>query len=129
MVPEPLQKIILEHCHDKPGAGHTGMNKTTERVKRYDIWYSMLDSCLVYVRSCSVCNRQEKPQKKPWTHHVLYHTGSPLERIYIDILGPLIETPRENQYVLVVVDQFSKRVECYAVSDQTDGRVARTLVS
>ena len=53
-----LQRIILEHCHDKHSAGHMGMNKTTERVKRYPIWYKMLDSCLVYVRSCSVCNRQ-----------------------------------------------------------------------
>ena len=27
-----------------------------------------------------------------------------LERIHIDIIGPLIETPRGNKYVLVVVD-------------------------
>ena len=49
--------------------------------------------------------------------------------IHIDILGHLIETPRGNQYLLVVVDQFSKWVECYALSDQTVERVARTLVS
>ena len=94
VTPEPLQRIILEYCHDKPGAGHMGMNKTTQRVKRYSIWYKMLDSCLVYVRSCSVCNRQKKPN----AHQVQYHAGSPLERIHIDILGPLIETPRGNQY-------------------------------
>ena len=41
------------------------------------------------------------------------------ERIHIDILGPLLETPRGNQYMLVVVDQFSKWVECYPLSDQT----------
>ena len=35
VAPEPLQKIVLEHCHNKPGSGHMGMNKTTERVKRY----------------------------------------------------------------------------------------------
>ena len=37
VAPEPLQKIILEHCHNNPGDGHMGMNKTTERVKRYAI--------------------------------------------------------------------------------------------
>ena len=96
MAPEPLQKIILEHWHDKPGAGHMGMNKTTERVKRYSILYKMLDRCLVYVRSCSVCNRQKKPQNKPKAHHVQYHTVSPPEKIHIDILGSLMETPRRN---------------------------------
>ena len=76
-----------------------------------------------------MCNRQKKPQKKPKAHQVQYHAGSPLERIHIDILGPLIETPRGNQYVLVVVDQFTKWVECYALANQTAERVARTLVS
>ena len=73
-----------------------GMNKTTQRVKRYAIWYKMLDSCLIYVRSCSVCTRQKKLQKKPKAHHVQYHAGSPIERIHIGILGSLIETPRGN---------------------------------
>ena len=31
--------------------------------------------------------------------------------------------------MLVVVDQFTKWVECYALADQTAERVARTLVS
>ena len=95
VAPEQLQNIILVHCHDKPGSGHMGMNKTTERVKRHAIWYTMLDSCLVYVRSCSVCNRQKRPK----AHQVQYHAGSPLERIHIDILWPFIETPRGNQCV------------------------------
>ena len=80
-----------------------GMNKTTKRIKRYAIWYNALDSCLVYVKSRSVCNHQKKPQKKPKAHQVLYHAGSLLESIHIYLLGPLIETPRGNQYVLVVV--------------------------
>ena len=57
-----LCRIVLEHCHDKPEAGHMGINKTTERVKRHAIWYKMLVSSLLYVRSCSVCNRQKKPK-------------------------------------------------------------------
>ena len=79
-------------------------------------------------RDCSVCNRQKKPQKKSKVHQVRNHTGSPLEQIHIDILGTLIETSRENQYVLVVVDQFFKWVECYDLSDQTATRDTRTLV-
>ena len=68
------------------------------------------DSWLVYVRSCSVCNRQKKYQKKPKAHQVRYHAVLPLERIHIDILGTLIKTPRVNQYVLVGVNQLSKWV-------------------
>ena len=84
------------------------MNKTTDQLKRYAIWYMMLDSCLVYVRSCSVCNRKKKSQGQPMAHQGRYHAGSLLERIYIYSIGPLIETPKINQSVLVVEDQFPK---------------------
>ena len=77
----------------------------------------MIDSCLIYAKSCQVCNRQKKSHKKPKVHHVSYHAGLPMERVHIDILGVLVEIPRGNQYVFVVVDQFSKWVECYALSD------------
>ena len=106
-----------------------GMNKTAERVRRYAVWYKMIKSCHIYVKSCQVCNRQKKPHKKPKAHHVSYHAGSPMERVHTDILGPLVETPRGNQYVFVVVDQFSKWVECYALSDQTAETMASTLVT
>ena len=90
VAPEPLQRIILEHCHDNPGAGHMGDEQgltTSENAMLYGIrcWIVVL----VYVRSCSVCNRQKKPQKKPKAHQVQYHAGSPLERIHIDILGAI----------------------------------------
>ena len=101
VAPEPLQRIILEHCHDKPGAGHMGINKTTERVQRYIIWYKLLDSCLIYARSCSVCNRQNKPLKSRRLIRYNINAGSPpredIYNIYIYILGPLIrDTQRKS---------------------------------
>ena len=40
VAPDPLQRITLEHCHDKSGAGHMEMNKTTECLKPYAIFLS-----------------------------------------------------------------------------------------
>ena len=47
----------------------------------------------------------------------------------MDILGPLPLTPRENQYVLVVTDYFTKWTESYAIPDQTAPTVAEKLVA
>ena len=27
-----------------------GMNKTADRVRRYAVWYKMIESCLIYVK-------------------------------------------------------------------------------
>ena len=46
----------------------------------------------------------------------------PLERVHIDVVGPLVESHRGNKLILVLVDQFTKWFECYAVPDQTADR-------
>ena len=51
-----------------------------------------------------------------------------MERVHIDILGPFPESERGNKYVLVVVDQFTKWVEAYALPDQGAETTARALV-
>ncbi len=50
---------------------------------------------------------------------------TPLQRIAVDILGPLPETDRLNKYILVVGDYFSK---AYPMRDMEASTVARLLV-
>ena len=48
----------------------------------------------------------------------------PLEKVAIDILGPLPMTDNGNQYILVFGDYYTKWTEAYALPDQTAQRVA-----
>ena len=41
-----------------------------------------------------------------------YHAGAPMERIHIDFIGPLPKTKRCKEHCLMMVDQFTKWVEC-----------------
>lgn len=52
-----------------------------------------------------------------------------MERIAIDILGPLPETPRKNKFILVVSDYFTKWLESYPIQGQEAATVAEKLVS
>ena len=55
-------------------------------------------------------------------------TGYPLERIQIDILGPLRETNRGNKYVAVEVDMYTKWPEAYALPNQEADIVAQAVM-
>lgn len=58
-----------------------------------------------------------------------YHAGAPLERVHIDILGPFHPpSAAGNSYVLMIVDQFTKWMECFPLPHQTAEAVARTFV-
>ena len=51
-----------------------------------------------------------------------------MERIALDIMGPLPNTENGNKYVLVLADYYTKYVEAYAVPDERAETVARKLV-
>lgn len=51
-----------------------------------------------------------------------------MERVAVDILGPLPLTRRGNKYVLVMVDCFTKWTEAVALPDQEATTIARAFV-
>lgn len=55
--------------------------------------------------------------------------GVPMERIAIDLMGPMNETERYNRYILVVQDYFTKWVEAYPLPDEQAVTVAEVLVA
>ena len=52
-----------------------------------------------------------------------------MDRIHIDVMGPLTKTPNGNTYVFVVLDQFIKWIECYPLPEQGAELLAKTLVN
>ena len=52
------------------------------------------------------------PKHKDKAPHGIYLVGSLMERIGIDILGPLPKTNNGNKYLLVCTDYFTKWPEC-----------------
>ena len=51
-----------------------------------------------------------------------------MERIAIDVLGPLPITETGNKYILIVADYFTKWVEAYPMPNQEATTVAELLV-
>ena len=50
-------------------------------------------------------------------------------RVHLDFLGPLPETTQGNAHILIMVDQFSKWLECIPLPTQTAEQTARAAVS
>ena len=59
--------------------------------------------------------------------HTATPASCPLERIFIDFMGPLVRTKKGNQAILVVMDSFSKFVAFYPVRSITSAVVCEVL--
>ena len=67
-------------------------------------WPGMSADVRSYLRGCDVCARRKSPAKKRVAPLQQYPVGVPMERVAIDLLGPLPMTDNGNRLVLVIGD-------------------------
>jgi len=105
-----------------------GISKTTEKLKSQFHWMGMGTDVRSHIRKCPVCNRFKK-SKRPKASLQNYTVGNPMDRIALDIIGPLPRSKRNNQYILVIGDHFSRWMEAYPLPNQMAEKVADKLVN
>ena len=108
LLPKDLGPFVFKHLHDSVTCGHLGIKKTLSKVNNRFFWHKMRSDVENWCKSCDVCASRKMPQKKPKAPMQQYNVGAPLERVAVDILGPLPKTKKGNKYILVVGDYFSK---------------------
>ena len=128
ILPGKYRNEILEQLHGSKTAGHMGLRKTLEKVRTRYYWVGMSAYVRSFVRKCNLCARRKSPPKKRRAPLQQYRVGAPLERVAMDILGPLPETEKGNIYILVIGDYFTKWMEAHPLPDQKAETVAKKFV-
>ncbi len=129
VVPDSMKRKILMQLHDHPTAGHFGENKTVERVKQSFYWINCRSEVRLWCERCPLCCSRKGPIPRQKAALGKYVVGAPMERIAVDVMGPLTLSDRGNRYVLVAMDYFSKWPEAYALPAQDAKSVAEVLVN
>ncbi len=119
ITPRAIREEVMRMMHDSILAGHLGRKKTTDKILQRYYWYELREDVNIWLKKCDTCAANKKLPKTPRAPLGDMRVGAPLDRISIDVLGPLPLTPRGNQFILVVADHFSKWTEAYAMPDQT----------
>ena len=127
-IPATLRELAVQWNHDLPSAGHQGRTRTKERVKEKFAWFGLGKFVTQYVAGCEVCNKCKKSDRKGKCPMTEYQAGAPMERVHLDFLGPLPKTKQGNGNVLMIVDKFTKWVECIPLPTQTAEETARAAL-
>ena len=107
------QELVRLH-HDDPLAGHFGVDKTLEMLRRTYYWESMEEDVRTYVRECDICQRVKAPRRRPYgLLQSLPRPKGPWKEISMDFITglPACRDKRGGpsfDSCLVVVDRYSK---------------------
>ena len=86
-----------------------GQQKTVSKIRQRFYWYHCRGEIEYWCRICDVCASRKQPHRKAKAPMKRYNVGYPLERIALDLMGPLPSTNHlKHRYILPVCDYFTK---------------------
>uniref|UniRef100_A0A8C2JCK1 Gypsy retrotransposon integrase-like protein 1 n=1 Tax=Cyprinus carpio TaxID=7962 RepID=A0A8C2JCK1_CYPCA len=128
VLPRNLVPGVLFMLHNTTTGGHLGIQKLQAKVKDRFYWHGWFGDVKKWCRECHDCASRKDSGKAPCAPLQMSRVSRPYERVALDILGPLPETPNKNRYILVVGDYFSKWTEAFPLPNQEAQSIAKVLV-
>ena len=127
-LPESVVSQVLCALHNDPSAGHLGVSKTLEKVRRRFYWHGMREDVEMHVRRCIPCAEVNDPCKLPKAPLINIKAGHPLQRVAIDIVGPTPRSTSGHEWLLVVSDHFTKFAQAFPVRNTSAVTLAKKVM-
>ena len=128
VLPKVLVPEALKELHDGLTGGHLGIKKTLYKVKNRFFWYGLKRDVTEWCKRCDICTSRKGPYRKAKSAMRQQGVGAPLERIGMDIMGPLPMTCVGNKYILTIVDYFTKWIMAIPIENQEAVTIASKFV-
>ena len=125
IVPQSFVPSVLQELHNGPFAGHLGYFKTLCKVRARFYWPGLTKDVRRWCRECRQCASRKSNGQTPRAPLLTSQVGQPMERVALDILGPLPLTERRNKYIVVIGDYYTKWIEAFAIPNQEAKTVAK----
>uniref|UniRef100_A0A0N5BH08 RNA-directed DNA polymerase n=1 Tax=Strongyloides papillosus TaxID=174720 RepID=A0A0N5BH08_STREA len=127
-VPEAFREQLIKDWHEHPMlGGHFGKERTTKSLQKY-FWWPELQKGVNF--NCEMC---KKTKFQPGTTYPGWQgkwspPGKPFRNINMDLRGPLPETDRHHNYLMVLQDDLSKYVLTIPLRKATGEEIVEKLI-
>ena len=121
VLPEQYKATVMKQLHDE--MGHQGIDRTTSLIRERFFWPYMQKEIEHYVTRTCTCLKQKTPPRGTRAPLVNIVTTQPFELVSIDFLH-LDKCPGGQQYILVIVDHFTRFTQAYPTTSKSAKTVA-----
>uniref|UniRef100_A0A1I7W838 RNA-directed DNA polymerase n=1 Tax=Heterorhabditis bacteriophora TaxID=37862 RepID=A0A1I7W838_HETBA len=127
-VPTKLKEPIFLAFHSNSiSGGHFNWQKTLSKISRKYFWPNMKQELFNLVRSCVPCQRKRNnPANREKLIPVI--TNTIFDKVYFDLTGPIHKTEEGNEYIVCMIDHFSKFIIATPIKNCTALEVSTVIV-
>lgn len=128
IIPKNYRWQIIQRFHDE--LKHLGWDKTLSKIRDHFWFPNMTSSVRAYVDHCLPCKINKNPSgKRQSVLHPIEKVAEPFHTIHIDTSGKLSGGKMAKEYVIVIIDAFTKFCHLSAVKDLTSRSACEALRS
>ena len=121
------EEEVLQYVNDSQVGWHLGCDKTLAMLKWRLLGPGLARYVGLYIKTCQGCRVGRKQSRKPKAPLKNYQAGHPGDQVYMDILGPFSQSEMGKQFMLMIIDQFSRWVEIILLTVQDAESVAHAF--
>jgi len=126
-IPSSLKARMLQAYHENPLCGHLGIFKTFKRIHDVAFWPKMWSEVKDFVKCCETCQVLKSDNKKPPGKIQQTVVNRPNELLGVDLMGPFPRSSHQHEYIMVVVDYYTRWVEIFPMRTATASSITRIL--
>jgi hypothetical protein len=122
----PMIYDLISKCHNV-NVGHGGVDRTIQLLRQlkskdstvqhlFDSWPTLRSDVRRFVRTCPICQKVKQHQMLKFTPHFKSSTYGIFDNLSIDTIY-MPKSDKGNQYLLVIIDSFSRYMDLYPISE------------
>ena len=124
VLPKVYRSVVLKELHEE--MGHVGSDKVLDLVRPRFFWPFMRSEIEDHIKNNCSCVWNRKPNRKIRDHLEPIQTSSPFELVSLDFVH-LERSSGGCEYILVLVDHFTRYAVCYPTKDKKGPTAAKCL--
>jgi len=117
VIPSHLAKDLIIETH--ANTGHPGRFKTYHALKDTCTFQNMQKLIAEVIKNCDLCQRNKPINYNASGKSISHKPTKPLEKVSIDMMGPLPTGRGGTHYILAILYVFSKYIRLYAIKRAT----------
>ena len=122
VVPSSLIERVIRFFHEGPGGAHQAAKATAAKIISRFFWPDLKRDVRLYVACCPICERFSRLKRNPRAGIRPMNVGGRGDCVSMNIDGghsSLHETPSSNNYILNIIDCFTRYAVAIPLPDQS----------